>query len=162
VYAVQVLATRPGQAWWWWLDAVLWAVWALFVADYVVRLVLARRRWRFIVRHPLDLIVVAAPFFRFLRLLRLVAAIQTLGRVLAARPVCGTVTAPLVAWFLERVGARDPAEAVTGQRAGAVDPPEPPGTAIGPGSREPAAGASPASSAEVGELFAEIRSLRTR
>jgi voltage-gated potassium channel len=82
VYAVQVLATRPGQASWWWLDAGLWAVWAVFVVDYLVRLVLARRTWRFVYRHPLDLLIVAAPFFRFLRLLRLVAAISTLGRVL--------------------------------------------------------------------------------
>ena len=82
VYAVQVLATRPGQAAWWWLDVALWGVWALFVVDYVIRIVLANRRLRFIVRHPLDLLIVAAPFFRFLRLLRLVAAISTLGRVL--------------------------------------------------------------------------------
>jgi voltage-gated potassium channel len=82
VYAVQVLATRPGQAWWWWLDTALWAVWAIFVADYLARLALARRTWRFVYRHPLDLLIVAAPFFRFLRLLRLVAAISTLGRVL--------------------------------------------------------------------------------
>ncbi|MDD7936619.1 potassium channel family protein [Actinomycetospora straminea] len=82
VYAVQVLATRPGQASWWWLDAALWGVWVLFVVDYGIRIALARRKGRFIVRHPLDLLVVAAPFFRFLRLLRLVAAISVLGRVL--------------------------------------------------------------------------------
>lgn len=82
VYAVQVLATRPGQAWWSWLDAALWALWAVFVVEYVARIVLARRKGRFIVRHPLDLLVVAAPFFRFLRLLRLVAAVSVLGRVL--------------------------------------------------------------------------------
>lgn len=82
VYAAQVLATRPGQAWWWWLDVAMWALWAVFVVDYVVRIGLARRKWRFVVRHPLDLLVVAAPFFRFLRLLRLVAAISVLGRVL--------------------------------------------------------------------------------
>ena len=81
-YALQVLATRPGQSWWTWLDAVLWGVWALFVVDYVIRIGLANRRLRFVVRHPLDLLIVAAPFFRFLRLLRLVAAISTLGRVL--------------------------------------------------------------------------------
>ncbi|GLZ46032.1 ion transporter [Actinomycetospora sp. NBRC 106375] len=82
VYAVQVLATRPGQVGWWWLDVALWVVWALFVIDYVVRIALARRRVRFVVRHPIDLLVALAPFFRFLRLLRLVAAISVLGRVL--------------------------------------------------------------------------------
>lgn len=82
VYAVQVLATRPGQTWWGPLDGALWAVWGIYVVDYVIRVSLARRRWRFIVRHPLDLLVVAAPFLRFLRLLRLVSAIATLNRVL--------------------------------------------------------------------------------
>ncbi len=189
-YALQVLATRPGQSWWTWLDAVLWGVWALFVVDYVIRIGLANRRLRFVVRHPLDLLIVAAPFFRFLRLLRLVAAISTLGRVLrddfrgrvgsyllvsvsllgfvaalgvfeaerdapeasittfgdalwwvlttittvgygdlypvttegrlvagglmvAGIAVLGTVTAAIATWFLEQVGARDAAEAVT-------------------------------------------------
>jgi voltage-gated potassium channel len=238
VYAVQVLATRPGQAWWHPLDVVLWAIWALFVADYGVRVVLARRRLRFVVRHPLDLLVVAAPFFRFLRLLRLVAAVQTLGRVLrddfrgrvgsylvvsvsllavvaalgvfeaerdapdasittfgdalwwvlttittvgygdlspvttegrlvaaglmlAGIAVLGTVTAAIATWFLEQVGARDPAEAVIGPAAGAADPPEPPGTDLGPGSPASTRGAT-ASSAEIGELLAEIRALRAR
>lgn len=82
VYAVQVLATRPGQPWWGLLDGTLWALWAVYVVDYVARIALARRRLRFVVRHPLDLLIVAAPFLRFLRLLRLVAAIATLNRVL--------------------------------------------------------------------------------
>lgn len=230
VYAVQVLATRPGQPWWWWLDVALWASWALFVVDYLARVVLARRKLRFVVRHPLDLLIVAAPFLRFLRLLRLVSAIATLNRVLrddfrgrvgsylvvsvsllsfvaalavfeaerdapdasivtfgdalwwvlttittvgygdlypttvegrfvaaglmiAGIAVVGTVTAAIATWFLEQVGARDPAEAVTGPRDGAVDPPGPPGTALGPGVSE---------SSEVGELLAEIRALRAR
>lgn len=82
VYAVQVLATRPGQTSWAVLEVVLWATWVLFVVDYVVRLTRARRRFRFVITHPIDLLVVLAPFFRFLRLLRLVAAVTTLGRVL--------------------------------------------------------------------------------
>lgn len=239
IYAVQVLATRRPDPWWWRLDAALWAVWALFVVDYLVRLVLANRTWRFVYRHPLDLLIVAAPFFRFLRLLRLVAAISTLGRVLrddfrgrvgsylivsvsllsvvaalgvfeaerdapdasiltfgdalwwvlttittvgygdlspvtvegrlvaaglmlAGIAVLGTVTAAIATWFLEQVGARDPADAVRGPSpepaAGAVDPPEPPGAGIGPG--VPAAAGNGAN--EVGELLAEIRALRAR
>jgi voltage-gated potassium channel len=238
IYAVQVLATRPGQTWWGVLDAAMWGVWALFVVDYAIRVALAARRLHFVVRHPLDLLVVAAPFFRFLRLLRLVAAVQTLGRVLrddfrgrvgsylvvsvsllafvaalgvfeaerdapdasitsfgsalwwvlttittvgygdlypvttegrlvaaglmvAGIAVLGTVTAAIATWFLEQVGARDPADAVRGPSpepaAGAVDPPDPPGAGIGPG--VPDGGAGPH---EVGELLAEIRALRAR
>lgn len=82
VYAVQVLATRPGQAAWSGLEIVLWASWAAFVVDYLGRLVCARRRRRFVLANPIDLLVVLAPFFRFLRLLRLVAAVSVLTRVL--------------------------------------------------------------------------------
>jgi voltage-gated potassium channel len=82
IYAVQVLATRPGQMLWTGLEIALWAIWVVFVVDYVVRLAKARRRLRFVVTHPIDLLVVLAPFFRFLRLLRLLAAVSTLGRVL--------------------------------------------------------------------------------
>ena len=82
VYAVQVLAFRGGDPAWFALDVVLWATWALFVADFAGRLVLARRKWRFVARHPFDLLVVLAPFFRFLRLLRLVTVVTSLARVL--------------------------------------------------------------------------------
>ncbi len=82
VYALQVLATRPGQTFWTVLEVTLWVIWVVFVVDYVVRVIRARRRLRFVITHPIDLLVVLAPFFRFLRLLRLVAAVTTLGRVL--------------------------------------------------------------------------------
>ncbi|MDL5155080.1 potassium channel family protein [Actinomycetospora termitidis] len=82
VYAVQVLAFRGSDPGWFALDVVLWVIWGVFVVDFVGRLVLARRKWRFIGRHPFDLLVVAAPFFRFLRLLRLVAVVSSLARVL--------------------------------------------------------------------------------
>jgi voltage-gated potassium channel len=54
-------------------NIVMWAVWGLFVIEYVVNLVLAKRRWRWFYRHLLDLAVVVLPVFRPLRLLRLVA-----------------------------------------------------------------------------------------
>ncbi len=82
IYAVQVLGTRPGQTAWTALEVLLWAIWVMFVVDYVVRLARARRRLRFVVTHPIDLLVALAPFFRFLRLLRLLAAVSTLARVL--------------------------------------------------------------------------------
>ena len=81
-YAVQVLATRPGQPAWTALEIAMWVIWGVFVVDYVVRVSRARRKLRFVVTHPIDLLVVLAPFFRFLRLLRLLAAVSTLGRVL--------------------------------------------------------------------------------
>jgi voltage-gated potassium channel len=54
-------------------EAVMWAVWSLFVVDYVANLVLAKRRWRWFYRHLLDLAIVVLPVFRPLRLLRLIS-----------------------------------------------------------------------------------------
>ncbi|GLZ51150.1 potassium channel family protein [Actinomycetospora sp. NBRC 106378] len=82
VYAVQVLAFRSSDPEWFALDVALWVVWAIFVVDFLGRLVLARRTWRFVAHHPFDLLVVVAPFFRFLRLLRLVTVVTSLARVL--------------------------------------------------------------------------------
>ncbi|GAA4843512.1 potassium channel family protein [Actinomycetospora corticicola] len=82
VYAVQVLAFRVTDPGWRVLDDVLWVIWAGFAIDFVGRVVLARRKWRFVLHHPFDLLVIVAPFFRFLRLLRLVGVVTSLARVL--------------------------------------------------------------------------------
>ena len=56
------------------------AAWAVFAVDYAVRVALAERRWRFVLRHPLDLAVVALPVLRPLRLLRLATLLTVLNR----------------------------------------------------------------------------------
>jgi voltage-gated potassium channel len=61
-----------------------YAIWALFLVDYVSRLYLARRRWHFVRTHPLDLIVVVIPTARPLRLLKL-ARLGAVTGVLARR-----------------------------------------------------------------------------
>jgi voltage-gated potassium channel len=48
-------------------------IWAAFAADYAVRMHLAESRWQHVRRHPVDLLVVVVPFFRPLRLLRLMS-----------------------------------------------------------------------------------------
>lgn len=55
---------------------VLIVTWWTFVADYVVRLVLARNRFAFIRSHLLDLVAVAVPALRPLLLLRVVAVLE--------------------------------------------------------------------------------------
>ena len=57
-----------------------YGTWALFAFDYVARVVLADKRLRYVERHLLDLIVVAVPIFRPLRLLRLVLLLRVLNR----------------------------------------------------------------------------------
>ncbi|SFT02124.1 hypothetical protein [Saccharopolyspora flava] len=52
------------------LDGIMWAVWAAFAADYLVRLALARRRVRFVLHNVFDLLVLLLPLLRQLRVLR--------------------------------------------------------------------------------------------
>jgi voltage-gated potassium channel len=79
-YAWQVLHVgRPD-----WLhlsiEITLWIIWVLFAADYLVRLALAKRKLRFIWRHLFDLLAVALPMVRQLRVLRLVTVLRVLNR----------------------------------------------------------------------------------
>lgn len=82
-YAMPILEPqlRPGT-----VDAlrlVTWAAWALFVADYAIRLWLATDRGRFFFRNFFDLLVVALPLLRPLRLLRLLTLLHVLNRHVA-------------------------------------------------------------------------------
>jgi voltage-gated potassium channel len=80
VYAWQVLDTSLpplGKAA---LEVVLTGTWVLFVIDYVVRIALARCRWRFVRTHLLDLVILALPMLRQLRALRVVTVISVLNR----------------------------------------------------------------------------------
>jgi voltage-gated potassium channel len=80
LYATQVLYVSAPRATRTWLEATIGAVWALFVADYLVRLALAGRKLRF-VRHTLfDLLVVVLPLLRQLRVLRVFTVIAPLNR----------------------------------------------------------------------------------
>lgn len=83
-YAMPVL--RPGHEQVWF--AVGATAWALFVVDYLVRLALAARRWEFVRRNPLDLLILLLPLLRPLKLVRLIGASGMFrrrfqGRVLA-------------------------------------------------------------------------------
>ena len=79
-YAVPILApTLPG-----WLlglcQWLIWITWGIFVVDIVVRLSLADERLRYLVRHWYDVLVVALPLLRPLRLLRLIPLLSVLNR----------------------------------------------------------------------------------
>jgi voltage-gated potassium channel len=52
------------------LDAVDYAVWAVFAVEYLVKLYLSPSRWKFVTRHLVDLLVIAVPVLRPLRALR--------------------------------------------------------------------------------------------
>lgn len=56
------------------------AVWAVFAMDYIVRVVLADDRPRYVGRHVPDLLMIALPLLRPLRLLRLVTLLRLMNR----------------------------------------------------------------------------------
>ncbi|MBX7432615.1 potassium channel family protein [Mycobacterium sp. Y57] len=78
-YSVQVLAS-PDRAVYDMLNVVMSALYLTFVVDYIVRLTLAPRRTRWFFRHLLDLAIVALPFLRPLRLLRLLVLVKVMHR----------------------------------------------------------------------------------
>jgi voltage-gated potassium channel len=79
-YAVPILAPALPA---WLLDLcqwLIWITWGIFVVDIVVRLALADERLRYLVRHWYDVLVIALPLLRPLRLLRLIPLLSVLNR----------------------------------------------------------------------------------
>lgn len=68
-YSWNILDERPTADLHRVLVIVLLAVWAFFLVDYVVRLVLAEHKLRFVRRNPIDLLSVFLPLIRPFRLL---------------------------------------------------------------------------------------------
>ncbi|WP_216652055.1 potassium channel family protein [Nocardioides sp. zg-1308] len=57
-----------------------WTVWLAFTIDFVIRLALSDRRRSYALRHWYDVVLIAAPMFRPLRLLRLLAFARIINR----------------------------------------------------------------------------------
>jgi voltage-gated potassium channel len=67
-------------------EVIVWATWVLFGLDFIVRVVLAEHRPRYILRHWLDVLIIALPLLRGLRLLRLASLLAVLNRHAASGP----------------------------------------------------------------------------
>ena len=80
-YAWQVIGRVEGSGAVW-LEAVMWATWGIFAVDYAANLWLAKDRWNWFVRNLHELLIVALPMFRPLRLLRLVTLLSVLHRTI--------------------------------------------------------------------------------
>jgi voltage-gated potassium channel len=78
-YSVQVLAQPHGLTKSL-LEWFMYALWLAFAVDYLARLILADQRMRWFFRNLLDLAIIAIPFLRALRMLRLVAVIDALQK----------------------------------------------------------------------------------
>lgn len=73
VPAIMHVSTATADA----LDTADYLVWAAFAVEYLVKLYLAPSRWRFVRGHIIDLLVIAIPVFRPLRVLRLLRFART-------------------------------------------------------------------------------------
>lgn len=82
-YAWPILQPALGSPWVDLCRGVTWVVWIAFGLDYVVRLTLAPDRKRWFLHHILDLVIIALPLLRPLRLLRLVVLLRALNRTAA-------------------------------------------------------------------------------
>jgi voltage-gated potassium channel len=79
LYSWQVIAKLAG----FWNDIAETAmnvVWALFALDYIIRLVLAANKKRWFIKNLFDLIVIALPVLRPLRLIRALTVLKFLQR----------------------------------------------------------------------------------
>ncbi|MCI1746795.1 MAG: potassium channel family protein [Acidipropionibacterium sp.] len=79
VYAWQVVA-QPIDPWNILANSAMYVLWAMFVADYVTRLLLSERKWTFVKQNVLSLVVVVLPAFGPLRILLLLPAFNSLQR----------------------------------------------------------------------------------
>ncbi len=92
------------------LEMGSWVIWALFAVDLAVRLWFAEDRRRFLIHNWIDVLIVAIPFLRPLRLLRVVIVLARIWRLLDRRGVRGTlllsivvmIGATVAVWSVER------------------------------------------------------------
>lgn len=78
-YSVQVIANPSGPETVF-VDVIIWATWAVFAVDYAANLYLAADRRRWFVRNIHELVILALPVLRPLRLLRLVTLLRVLHK----------------------------------------------------------------------------------
>lgn len=79
LYSVRVLAEPTGGARVG-ITYAMWTVYSVFVAEYLVRLYLAKPRTQWFFRHIVDFLIVALPFLQPLRLLILVVVLNAVQR----------------------------------------------------------------------------------
>ncbi|GAP57141.1 pH-gated potassium channel KcsA [Arthrobacter sp. Hiyo6] len=116
-YAWQVIGHvegSPGDL----LEVLMWSTWAVFVADYAANLWLAENRRRWFVRNLHELLVVALPVFRPLRLLRLVTLLsvlhRTIGMTLRGRVVAYVAGSAVLLVFVGALAVLDVEQSAPG------------------------------------------------
>ena len=93
------------------ITAASWVIWALFAVDLIIRVWLSERRGRYLLTHPVDVLVVLLPALRPLRVLRIFTAGQALvtrgGRMSLLRSTRAIATAAAVLIFIAALAALD-------------------------------------------------------
>ncbi|WP_353681678.1 ion channel [Microbacterium sp.] len=96
-------------------NAVIWVAWAAFAIDYIVRLAIAKNRWRWFYRHLLDLAIVVLPMLRPLRLMRFLTILAIFqrgaGNLLRGQVVIYTFGATLLAILVAALAVLDAEQA---------------------------------------------------
>ncbi len=80
LWAFQVLATLTTTEWDV-VEAVILLIWAIFIADFVIRLVMHPNKQHFLRTNVIEIAALILPAFRFLRVLRVITAIGIMTRV---------------------------------------------------------------------------------
>jgi voltage-gated potassium channel len=80
VFATEVLAQSLSSGWHQALVVADYSIWAIFAAEFLVRLTLAHPRGRYLLRHLPDVAMLALPFLRAMRVLRIVPLLRALNR----------------------------------------------------------------------------------
>lgn len=118
-FSIQVIANVPprdaGD-----FDAVIWATWAVFVADYIVNLVLAEQRGRWFLRNLHEAAILALPMLRPLRLLRLLFILRithrAAGRALRGRVLTYAFGAAVLLTYIAALAVLDAEQNVAGAK----------------------------------------------
>jgi len=101
-------------------ETIMWVIWALFVIDFVMNLILAERKVRWFFTHFHEFLIVALPALRPLRLLRLVTLLAVLqrgaGRALRGRVVIYAVGASVILVFVASLAELDVERGQPGSR----------------------------------------------
>jgi voltage-gated potassium channel len=83
-YAWPILVPHLGKDWKHLCSAVVFGSWIIFIIDYVARVWVVRDRRSYFFKHIPDLLIVALPALRPMRLLRLVVLFRVINRKAAA------------------------------------------------------------------------------
>jgi voltage-gated potassium channel len=100
-YALPIIDPALSEVWRITCGIIEIIVWVAFAIDFIVRLVLAPKRWRFLATHPVDALAVVLPVLRPLRALSIVfLSVRQLSKVLRNRVMVYIVSTAIAVWLI--------------------------------------------------------------